>query len=96
MRCKKGTRRNKITGKCEKNKKLNKVDDNINEVDDNINEVDDNINSAFTLEKYFEKLSNKINIILSRNSKEIFTYDILDTELIKKNRGLKFRASFSH
>jgi hypothetical protein len=53
MRCKKGTRRNKKTGKCEENKKLNKVDDNINE-------VDDNINSAFTLEKYFEKLSNKI------------------------------------
>ena len=75
IRCKNGTRRNKETGKCEENKKLN-----------NINKLDDNINSEFTLENYFEKLSKKINIILSRNSKEIFTYDILDTELIKKNK----------
>jgi len=70
IRCKKGTRRNKKTGRCEENKKHIKVD----------------INLKFTLENYFEKLSKKINIILSRNSKEIFTYDILDTELIKKNK----------
>lgn len=73
VRCKKGTRRNKKTGECEEKQTTDVQPQPVIVVKD-------------SLEQYFEKLSKKINIILSRNSKEIFTYDILDTELIKNNK----------
>ena len=40
----------------------------------------------FCLGKYCQLLDNSIRIILSRQEKEVFTYDILDTEKSTKNK----------
>jgi hypothetical protein len=40
----------------------------------------------FCLDKYCQLLDNSIRIILSRREKEVFTYDILDTEKSTKNK----------
>ena len=40
----------------------------------------------FDLTKYFELLGTNIQNILSRPEKDILTYDILDTDISKKNK----------
>jgi hypothetical protein len=42
----------------------------------------------FSLSNYYDKLEKEIQIILSRPEKEIFTFDILDTEKSKKYKAL--------
>jgi hypothetical protein len=40
----------------------------------------------FCLDKYYQLLDNTIRIILSRQEKEVLTYDILETEKSTRNK----------
>lgn len=48
-------------------------------------------NCQFSLSKYFELLENDIKNILLRPEKNVLTYDILDTEKLKRNKFLALK-----
>ena len=50
-----------------------------------------NLEDTFDLTKYFELLGKNIQNILSRPEKDILTYDILDTDISKKNKLLALK-----
>ena len=49
------------------------------------------LEDTFDLTKYFELLGTNIQNILSRPEKDILTYDILDTDISKKNKLLALK-----
>jgi len=65
---------------------LDKDTTNIDELTTMINSLIINSEYEFSLNKYFELLDNIIKNILLRYSKDVLTYDILDTEKSKTNK----------